>query len=470
MDAYDSVRAAQVLKDRFGHSGFRPHQEDLIRAVLRGDDALALMATGSGKSLTFQFPGQYMKTVLHRSGSTVVVSPLLSLMEDQTAGLASTSIRACALNSNTPSAQIWNDAQNGLYDLIYTTPEMIVNRTAMFADMHRRGLINLIAVDEAHCVSEWGCDFRPDYRRLAVLRDQLPLVPILALTATATPCVRDDIISVLKLHPPPGTTASRLTNYRGGAGNTARSTQVIVSTFNRPNLHYTVWPRSNKMEYNIGRAIKEIERQVGKGAVIIYCNTQKQTEELCACVQKLAASSAAVTSTSTGTVAAPAASSSSSAAAAVATSPASSSTGGWETARVSPVPSSSIAARALPTGLPRSNSNTVQLTGAGAGAGSVLAAQHQQHHPRSPASVASTATAASPLAHIKAAFYHAGMTPEDRKRVHHSFLSDRINVVCATVAFGMGIVSVGGAVRGLEALSVCYQGCYRFRRIFASSL
>src|SRR5205807_8470275 len=212
-----STSLLPLLKQSFGFDSFRPLQEDIIRDALAGRDVLALLPTGGGKSLCFQLPA------LAREGLTVVVSPLISLMKDQVDALQASGIAATFLNStlkaNETAARMLG-LRDGTFSLLYVAPERAM-LPGFLANL-REWKINLIAIDEAHCISEWGHDFRPEYRQLAQLRELFPNVPIMALTATATERVRKDILIQLKLREP----------------------GCYVASFNRPNLTYRVFAKS----------------------------------------------------------------------------------------------------------------------------------------------------------------------------------------------------------------------------------
>ena len=184
----------QLLETHFGYRTFRPLQKNIIDTILTGKNCLAVMPTGSGKSLCFQFPA------LCLSGVTLVISPLIALMKDQVDGLKANGIEAAFLNSSQTAAEqsdVKTRALSGNLRLLYVAPERIA--VEGFLSFLHDIKIALIAIDEAHCISEWGHDFRPDYRQLTVLRDAFPNVPCIALTATATPAVRDDIRKQLNI-------------------------------------------------------------------------------------------------------------------------------------------------------------------------------------------------------------------------------------------------------------------------------
>jgi len=292
----EPVALSPLLKQHFGFSSFRPLQEEIIRDALAGKDVFALLPTGGGKSLCFQLPA------LARPGLTVVVSPLIALMKDQVDALQASGIAATFLNSSLPPGEggrRLRGLHNGEFPLLYVAPERLM--LSGFLEDLQRWKVNLLAVDEAHCISEWGHDFRPEYRQLSTLRGLLPQVPMMALTATATERVRTDIVRQLHLRDP----------------------ACYVASFNRPNLNYSVQPKSGSYEQTL-EFIRSRPRESG----IVYCQSRKGAE--------------------------------------------------------------SLAAR--------------------------LVADN-----------------------IKAAPYHAGMDGADRGRNQEKFLRDEVSVICATIAFGMGI-------------------------------
>ncbi|XP_068210386.1 ATP-dependent DNA helicase RecQ-like [Palaemon carinicauda] len=293
----------RVLHDSFGHSSFRPMQWKIIHAVLQGRDNCVVMATGYGKSLCYQFPAVYSKSV------AVVVSPLISLMQDQVLALQASNIEACFLGSaQTNKSNIYSDMFAGRYRVIYVTPEFIEACTDILVTLNQRKGISLFAVDEAHCVSQWGHDFRSSYRKLGLLRTKFPKVPILAVTATATHVVRQDICSSLKL----------------------RSPVVTITSFDRPNLYLEVKLKTKNVFEDIRPLMVRVAggKYTSDGPTIIYCPTKKLTEE-------------------------------------------------------------------------------VALTLKGAG--------------------------------LNCGMYHAGLTPLQRKAAHENFVYDKIEIIVATIAFGMGI-------------------------------
>ena len=235
---------------RFGLAAFRPGQREVISAVLADEDCLCVMPTGGGKSLCYQLPA------VAREGVTLVVSPLIALMQDQVAALQSLGLRATFINSTLDAGQQAariSDMAAGAYDLVYVAAERF--RSRRFLEALRTVHLQLLAIDEAHCISEWGHDFRPDYARLGRHRAKLGNPPTIALTATATDAVRRDIIEQLDLREP----------------------RVFITGFARPNLHYEV--RSP------GGARQKDEMLVGflraeAGPGIIYASTRKKCEEL----------------------------------------------------------------------------------------------------------------------------------------------------------------------------------------------
>jgi ATP-dependent DNA helicase RecQ len=284
------------LKQYFGFDSFRPLQEDIIRDAIGGKDVFAVLPTGGGKSLCFQLPA------LVRPGLTVVVSPLIALMKDQVDALQAAGVAATFLNSSLAAGESkprLRGLHNGDFRLLYVAPERLM--LSGFLDDLSKWNVNLFAIDEAHCVSEWGHDFRPEYRQLSGLREKFPGVPFMALTATATERVRADIVEQLHLHNP----------------------RCYVASFNRPNLTYRVSAKSGSYEQ-----ILDFIRARKNEAGIIYGQSRKTAEQL---ADKLNADG------------------------------------------------------------------------------------------------------------IKAAPYHAGLSPDQRSRNQEDFLRDGVQVICATIAFGMGI-------------------------------
>ncbi|XP_035775567.1 Werner syndrome ATP-dependent helicase homolog [Anopheles albimanus] len=240
----------KVLSTYFGHSAFRPMQWRIIRSIIvERRDNCVIMATGYGKSLTYQYPSVFLNRL------TFVVSPLISLMEDQVLSLNLCNIPACLLGT----AQSGNpipDIEAGGFRVVYLTPEFVTGDRgqSLLSSVHKQ--LALIAIDEAHCLSKWGHDFRPAYRNLGIVRKLCPDVPILAVTATATPKVRDDIVQSLHL----------------------RNAQILCTGFDRPNLEFIVRPKGAQ------GPLEDIRPLLGsrnrEGSIIIYCLTRKQTEEI----------------------------------------------------------------------------------------------------------------------------------------------------------------------------------------------
>ena len=242
------IDLAAVLEQRFGHESFLPLQEDVIRNVLARRDSLVLMPTGGGKSICYQLPAVLL------DGVALVVSPLIALMKDQVDALKSKGVRAAFINSTMTQAEVSRvqmDAYHGRLDILYVAPERLV--MPQFIDFLHAVEPSLIAIDEAHCISEWGHDFRPDYRNLQALRDQFPNTPVIALTATATERVREDILHQLRMP----------------------KAERFVSSFNRPNLTYRVTPKRRSLEQ-----LDAMLRKLGDGSAIVYCFSRKDTEDV----------------------------------------------------------------------------------------------------------------------------------------------------------------------------------------------
>lgn len=288
----------QTLKDFFGYDRFRPLQREIIETLLAQKDCLVLMPTGGGKSICYQLPALLSK------GTAIVVSPLISLMKDQVEALRANGIMAAALNSNntdTENLNIRRACVEGRLRLLYISPERLLSEIDyLFQDMQ----ISLFAIDEAHCISQWGHDFRPEYTQLGQLRRRFPGVPIVALTATADKITREDIIRQLQLEHP----------------------QIFVSSFDRPNLSLAVRRGYQSREKN--KAIVDFIEQHEEESGIVYCMSRNTTERVAAMLE--------------------------------------------------------------------SNG-------------------------------------------IDCGVYHAGLSAEERDRTQDDFINDRIRIVCATVAFGMGI-------------------------------
>lgn len=285
-----------ILKKYYGYDSFRHQQEDIIQSTIAGKDSLVIMPTGGGKSLCYQIPA------ISRPGVGLVISPLIALMEDQVAALNQNGISAAALHSGlsqTEMDDIIINAIDGKLELLYMSPER-ANDNSTQARL-RTMPINLVAIDEAHCVSIWGNDFRPDYTRLAFLRKMLPDVPFIALTATADEATQEDIIEQLHL----------------------KEAKKYLSSFERSNITIYADPGIDRI-----KKIRNLIEDYPDGSGIIYCLSRKMTEKVCSSLEKVG---------------------------------------------------------------------------------------------------------------ITASYYHAGMSPEDRSRVQQEFISDKVKIICATIAFGMGI-------------------------------
>ncbi|MBX0290470.1 RecQ family ATP-dependent DNA helicase [Hymenobacter sp. HSC-4F20] len=251
-----------VLRQTWGHTQFRPLQEEIIRSVLAGQDTLALLPTGGGKSICFQVPA------LARPGLCLVVSPLIALMKDQVENLRKRGIKAEAVYAGMSHQEIDQTLDNCVYGpvkFLYVSPERLL--TDMFRARVGKMKVSLLAVDEAHCLSQWGYDFRPPYLRIQELRALLPGVPCIALTATATEQVRQDIVEKLQF------------------GSTCR---VFQQSFARPNLSYSVLNTEDKL-----RRLLEVVQGVGAGKTsIVYARTRKQTEKAAAYLRQQGLSAA----------------------------------------------------------------------------------------------------------------------------------------------------------------------------------
>jgi ATP-dependent DNA helicase RecQ len=247
------VSLEQALKHYFGYDTFRPGQRQIIEAVLQNRDLLVIMPTGGGKSLCFQLPA------LLKPGLMIVVSPLIALMQDQVQALEDNGIPATFLNSSLSPEEARSRGRmimNGQIKLLYVAPERLLSEeflNSVLPHIRDRVGISAIAVDEAHCVSEWGHDFRPEYRQLRLLRQHCPNIPVLGLTATATDRVRQDIIQQLELTDP----------------------WVHIASFDRPNLYYDVRPKHRK---SYAELVQQIQQAKGSG--IIYCLSRRGVDEL----------------------------------------------------------------------------------------------------------------------------------------------------------------------------------------------
>ncbi len=236
----------EILKKHWGYDAFRPLQEEIIQSVGQGHDTLALMPTGGGKSITFQVPA------LAKEGLCLVVTPLIALMKDQVENLKRNGIKAAAIHSGLTYREIKITFDNAVFNhtkFLYVSPERL--STELFLEKLPHLNINLIAVDEAHCISQWGYDFRPSYLKIAAIREMLPDVPILALTATATPPVVKDITERLQF----------------------KSGKVFKKDFSRPNLAYVVRPAEDK-EKELVKILKAVN-----GSTVVYVRNRKKTRE-----------------------------------------------------------------------------------------------------------------------------------------------------------------------------------------------
>ncbi len=244
----DATPLLPLLKQYFGFASFRPLQEEIIRDSLAGRDVFALLPTGGGKSLCFQLPA------LAEPGLTVVVSPLIALMKDQVDSLQASGVATTFLNSSLVAGESRSrlaGLHRGEFHLLYVAPERLM--LSGFLEDLKRWNVNRIAIDEAHCISEWGHDFRPEYRQIAQLRQHFPTVPLMALTATATERVRADIVEQLHLREP----------------------RCYVASFNRPNLTYRVVAKSRPYEL-----VLEFVRARPKDSGIVYCQSRKAAESV----------------------------------------------------------------------------------------------------------------------------------------------------------------------------------------------
>ncbi len=245
---YNSFHMYTTLKKYFGYDEFRSLQKEIIERVMAKEDCVVLMPTGGGKSLCFQLPA------LLQQGTTIVISPLISLMKDQVDALLGNGIPAAFINSSLTQVEITRvieKVKNGSLKILYITPERLA--LPQFEAVLKTLPVSLFAIDEAHCISEWGHDFRPDYRNLQSLRQKFPSIPIIALTATATEKVRADIVSQLALPSP----------------------RIFISSFNRQNLRYEVLPKND----SFSTILSLVSLYTGE-SIIIYCFSRKDTETI----------------------------------------------------------------------------------------------------------------------------------------------------------------------------------------------
>jgi ATP-dependent DNA helicase RecQ len=246
-----------ILHDVFGYSAFRGHQEAAIDHVINGGDALVLMPTGSGKSLCFQIPAIARQQL--GKGIAVVVSPLIALMHDQVGALHEAGVEAAFLNSTLSgqdATEVEQKLLRGEITLLYAAPERVTNPRflALMDSLYERGQLSLFAIDEAHCVSQWGHDFRPEYRGLTVLHERFPNTPRIALTATADALTRSDIVERLQL----------------------QEAQQFVSSFDRPNIRYKIVEKNDPRK----QLLRFIDTEHTGDAGIVYCQSRKRVEEV----------------------------------------------------------------------------------------------------------------------------------------------------------------------------------------------
>ena len=249
------THAEQILHDVFGYPEFRGQQAEIIDTVASGNNALVLMPTGAGKSLCYQIPA------LMRTGVAIVVSPLVALMQDQVTALTVNGISAACVYSGTSSEEVRRIADEIMAErlrLLYVAPERLV--MPRFLQFLHQTNISLFAIDEAHCVSQWGHDFRPEYQQLSILADQFTDIPRIALTATADTATRHDIQHYLNLTEAP----------------------VFISSFNRPNIDYQVVEKNNGKK----QLLQFIRSQMNGQNGIVYCLSRKRVEDIAALDRK----------------------------------------------------------------------------------------------------------------------------------------------------------------------------------------
>lgn len=242
--------AIDILRRVYGYDAFRPGQAEIVESVLAGNDALVLMPTGGGKSLCYQIPA------IVRPGVGIVVSPLIALMQDQVSALNALGVRAAFLNSSLDyhaQQSVIDDIQAGRLDVVYLAPERLLQEDTLA--LFDRTTISVIAIDEAHCVSQWGHDFRQDYLGLGILGERFPDVPRIALTATANPRTRDEIVARLRLG----------------------SAERFIQGFDRPNIRYTV-----EAKRDTKAQLREFIEQHRGAAGIVYCLSRRKVEDIAA--------------------------------------------------------------------------------------------------------------------------------------------------------------------------------------------
>ena len=248
MGIYENMTPLEVLSEHWGYDSFRPCQEDIVNAALDGRDVLAILPTGGGKSVCFQVPA------LMREGIAIVVTPLIALMKDQVQNLNDRGIKALCVNAGMGRREVeltLNNAAYGDFKFLYVSPERLSTR--VFQNYVQEMKVNFIVVDEAHCISQWGYDFRPDYLQIGKIRDMVD-APVISLTATATPQVAEDIMEKLRF----------------------QEKTLIKSGFERPNLSYIV----RKVEDKSGQLLNICSSVPGTG--VVYVRSRKKTEELSA--------------------------------------------------------------------------------------------------------------------------------------------------------------------------------------------
>ena len=249
--------ALSVLHGVFGYPAFRGPQEAIVDHVIAGGDALVLMPTGGGKSLCYQVPAIVRQQ--QGRGVTIVVSPLIALMHDQVGALHEAGVDAAFLNSTLDWEQTQDvelRLQTGAITLLYAAPERLTTPRflGLLDDLYQQGHLSLFAIDEAHCVSQWGHDFRPEYRALSILHERYAGVPRIALTATADALTRADIIERLRLE----------------------EAQLFISSFDRPNIRYTIVEKKDTTQ----QLLRFIEREHEGDAGVVYCQSRKRVEDL----------------------------------------------------------------------------------------------------------------------------------------------------------------------------------------------
>ena len=246
------TQARNVLQDVFGYQDFRPPQDEIVEAVIQGKDAIVLMPTGGGKSLCYQIPS------IIRPGTGIVISPLIALMQDQVSNLMECGVAAAFLNSSQDafeSQQVQRQLLNGELDLLYVAPERLV--MPQFLELLQQITIALFAIDEAHCVSQWGHDFRPEYIQLGLLAQQFPQVPRIALTATADETTRNDVIQRLAL----------------------QDANAYICGFDRPNIHYQITQSQQNARQSL---LRFIQSQHDGDAGIVYCLSRNKVDQVAA--------------------------------------------------------------------------------------------------------------------------------------------------------------------------------------------